>query len=89
MRVTVGGQEFSSSDGTINVSLFTTTRDGFEVEANRLIALDSEDFLEHEVMNSGHTTWVSREARDHTIEVTVFAPSEMTEQAIRDHLAGA
>lgn len=92
MRVTVGGQQFKASelDSRVTVSVFPGSRGEFEIEANKLIALTSDEFGDPDVCGAGgHHAWVSREARDYSVEVTIFAPSGMTEQDIRNHLAGA
>ncbi|QIQ63660.1 esterase [Microbacterium phage Nike] len=92
MRVTVGGQEFEARDlnSKVTVSVFPGSRGEFEIEANKLLALSAEEFGEPDVYGAGgHHAWVSRETRDYMVEVTIFAPSGMNEQDIRDHLAGA
>lgn len=89
MRVKVGGQRFDAGQDKINVSVFTHSREKFEVEANKLLALDPAEFGEHDVYSSGSHAWVSRDALDGTVEVTIFAASGVTEQDIIDHLGGA
>lgn len=89
MPVTVGGQEFS---GRVNVNVFPDTREEFEVEANKLFALNSDDFDVATIRKSGSTVWVSRESQEGrftAVDITVFAPDGVTKQDVTEHMRGS
>lgn len=99
MRVTIGGQEFATefapalgeaaASVTLTLSIFPRTFEQFEAGMTQLLALDGEEFGGHEASyHPNGTAWVSRTARDDTVEVTVFGFEGFGHDEILEYLAG-